>query len=90
MTQSVEDLRVQIDTLDNQLHDLLMERAELVLKIGEAKRRNKIQVVQPDREIIMLRRLLARQFIQPLHFIGQPFHKPFKLLDAFAVGSWNH
>jgi chorismate mutase-like protein len=60
MTQTVEDLRTQIDTLDNQLHDLLMDRAELVLKIGEAKRRNNIQVVQPDREIVMLRRLLAR------------------------------
>ena len=57
---SVDDIRKKIDGLDNSIHDLLMERAELVLKIGEEKRKNKIQVIQPDREIIMLRRLLSR------------------------------
>ncbi|HEY8192071.1 MAG TPA: chorismate mutase, partial [Alphaproteobacteria bacterium] len=44
---TVEDIRHKIDSLDNQLHDLLMERAELVLKIGEEKRKNNVQVIQP-------------------------------------------
>jgi chorismate mutase-like protein len=57
---TVENIRQKIDSLDNQLHDLLMERAELVLKIGEEKRRNNVQVIQPDREILMIRRLLER------------------------------
>ena len=57
---SVEDIRKKIDGLDNSIHDLLMERADLVLKIGEEKRKNKIQVIQLDRETIMLRRLLFR------------------------------
>ncbi len=60
MPGPVDDLRRQIDTLDNQLHDLLMERADLVLKIGEEKRKSKVQVVQPDREAVMIRRLLSR------------------------------
>lgn len=60
MAKAVDDIRSKIDGMDNTIHDLLMQRAELVLKIGEEKRRNNIQVVQPDREIIMLRRLLAR------------------------------
>jgi chorismate mutase-like protein len=60
MSKVVEEIREKIDTLDNKVHDLLMERAELVLKIGEEKRKNQVQVVQPDREIVMLRRLLAR------------------------------
>jgi chorismate mutase / prephenate dehydratase len=60
MTKTVDDIRRTIDTMDNNIHDLLMQRAELVLKIGEEKRRNNVQVVQPDREIVMIRRLLAR------------------------------
>lgn len=60
MSRTVEDLRRQIDTLDNKVHDLLMERADLVVQIGEAKRKDKVQVVQPDREALMVRRLLER------------------------------
>jgi chorismate mutase-like protein len=60
MVRTVEEIRRDIDTLDNRVHDLLMERAELVLQIGEAKKKSKVQVVQPDREAVMIRRLLAR------------------------------
>jgi len=60
MSQTVEDLRKKIDELDNKIHDLLMERADLVVEIGESKKKNKVQVVQPDREAIMIRRLLNR------------------------------
>jgi chorismate mutase-like protein len=60
MGKTVEEIRQDNDTLDNKLHDLLMKRAELVLAIGEEKRRAGVQVIQPDREIVMLRRLLAR------------------------------
>src|SRR5476649_492790 len=60
MSKTVDEIRKTIDGMDNTIHDLLMQRAELVLKIGEEKRKNNVQVVQPDREIIMLRRLLAR------------------------------
>lgn len=60
MSKTVNSVRKQIDTIDNTIHDLLMKRADLVLKIGEEKRKNNIQVVQPDREAVMLRRLLDR------------------------------
>lgn len=56
----VKDIRREIDGLDNKIHDLLMKRAELVTRIGEAKRKSKQPVVQPDREAIMIRRLLSR------------------------------
>lgn len=56
----LDAIRQKIDELDNRLHDTLMERAELVLKVGEEKRKNKIQIVQPAREARMIRRLLAR------------------------------
>ena len=60
MSKPVDDIRREIDSLDDQVHDLLMKRAELVVRIGEEKRKNDIQVVQPCREMMMLRRLLAR------------------------------
>lgn len=57
---SVEEIRKEIDSLDDRIHDLLMERAAMVLRIGEEKRRNNEQIVQPDRENTVVRRILAR------------------------------
>lgn len=56
----LEKIRRRIDELDNTVHDLLMERAELIDSISEAKRKNNIQIVQPAREAKMIRRLLGR------------------------------
>lgn len=60
MSQALEDIRKKIDSIDNQVHDLLMERAALVFDIAAEKAKNKMQVVQPAREAMMLRRLLGR------------------------------
>ncbi len=57
---ALDEIRKKIDELDNRIHDTLMERAELVLKVGEEKRKNNIQIVQPAREARMIRRLLSR------------------------------
>lgn len=59
-SKELDDIRQKIDALDNRIHDTLMERAELVLKVGEEKRKNNIQIVQPAREARMIRRLLER------------------------------
>lgn len=60
MSQSLEEIRREIDSLDHQVHDLLMKRAELIVKVIEAKRKNKMHTVQPEREAMMIRRLLGR------------------------------
>ena len=60
MSKTVDEIRRQIDSLDDQIHDLLMKRAGLVVRIGEEKRKNSVQVIQPAREIVMIRRLLGR------------------------------
>ena len=57
---SLEALRARIDRLDNDMHDLVMQRASLIKDIAEAKRKAGEKVVQPAREAKMLRRLLAR------------------------------
>lgn len=60
MSQKLDDIRKKIDALDNQIHDLLMERADLIIGVTEEKKKNNIPVVQPAREAVMIRRLLAR------------------------------
>jgi len=59
-SQGLEEVRRKIDELDNRIHDTLMERAELVMRVSEEKRKNNIQIVQPAREAKMIRRLLGR------------------------------
>ena len=59
-SQTLDEIRRKIDALDTRIHDTLVERAELVLKIGEEKRKNNIEVVQPAREARMIRRLLEK------------------------------
>ncbi len=53
-------IREQIDKLDDRIHDLLMERADLIKDVGAEKRRIGAQIVMPAREAMMIRRLLAR------------------------------
>ena len=60
MTESLENIRSKIDTIDNNVHDLLMERAALVASVAAAKKKDGLQIVQPAREARMMRRLLAR------------------------------
>ncbi len=59
-TPELDAIRKRIDSLDNQIHDLLMERADLIMAISEEKKRQGIQIVQPAREARMIRRLMAR------------------------------
>ncbi|MEO5367232.1 MAG: chorismate mutase, partial [Magnetococcus sp. WYHC-3] len=39
LPQTLEGLRAGIDAIDDTIHDLLMRRAQLVLKVGEVKER---------------------------------------------------
>jgi len=66
-TPSLDDLRRQIDEIDNSIHDLLMRRTELARQIGRAKGNNAV-FMRPGREARVLRRLVARH--------EGPFPKP--------------
>jgi chorismate mutase / prephenate dehydratase len=54
------ELRLRIDRIDEQIHDLVMARAALVDDIRRHKGRNGTAVMQPQREIAVLRRLANR------------------------------
>lgn len=56
---NLDDLRQQIDGIDDTLHDLLMRRAELVERIAAAKPSGGL-ALRPGREAQVIRRLLVR------------------------------
>ena len=60
MTRLIDDIRRDIDSVDRQLHDLLMKRADLADEIGRIKKQSKTQVVHPDREAALIRKILSR------------------------------
>jgi len=60
MQKTLPKIREKIDAIDNQVHDLLMERAALVSSVALAKKETGAQIVQPAREAMMMRRLLGR------------------------------
>jgi chorismate mutase-like protein len=61
--EPLETLRLEIDRVDDALHDLLMERAILSARVRQTKQAEKHELVlayRPAREASMLRRLKAR------------------------------
>tara|TARA_B100000519_G_scaffold43866_1_gene34644 strand:- start:2020 stop:2880 length:861 start_codon:yes stop_codon:yes gene_type:complete len=58
--ESLDDLRREIDEIDEQVHDLFMNRAGLVKRIREVKRLESIATIRPGREASILRKLIAR------------------------------
>lgn len=57
----LEGLRRRLDDLDDRLHDLLIERAEVVAMVAASKRSDAIASYHPGREAEILRRLAARR-----------------------------
>ena len=52
------ELRTKIDAIDKQLLELINERAEVVLEIGELKRNNDMAVYDPNREKVIEQKLI--------------------------------
>ncbi len=57
---SLDDLRRRIDHVDDRVHDLIMERAELVEAVAALKQTSGQPAFRPGREASILRRLVAR------------------------------
>ena len=58
--KSLDKLRSEIDRLDDELHDLLMKRAEVVERIGALKEDAQQVLLRPGREADIVRRIVAR------------------------------
>ena len=57
---TLDDLRREIDEIDDEMHDLLMRRTKLVDSIGALKKSDGVPAIRPGREAKILRRLMAR------------------------------
>lgn len=56
----LEALRAEIDSIDDQLVELLAKRADIVLQVRNAKKQGNIAIYSPDRERQILDRVLKR------------------------------
>src|SRR5258705_12779539 len=54
---SLEDLRRQIDALDDQIVPLLNARAQIVVQIGKLKQQSGVPIYAPDREKAVLEKV---------------------------------
>jgi chorismate mutase / prephenate dehydratase len=57
---SLDDLRRRIDEIDDQLHELVMERATIVEAVAASKKESRTPAIRPGREAQILRRLVQR------------------------------
>jgi chorismate mutase/prephenate dehydratase len=57
---SLDELRRRVDEIDDRLHDLIMQRAEVIEEIAGTKKRDGVAAMRPGREATILRRLVAR------------------------------
>ena len=59
-SSDLEELRRCLDEIDDKLHDLLIERAEIVSVVAASKREGNLAAFQPGREAQIIRRLVDR------------------------------
>jgi chorismate mutase / prephenate dehydratase len=57
---TLDELRRRLDDIDDNVHDLLMKRAEIVEQVAATKRGSNVPALRPGREAIILRRLAGR------------------------------
>jgi chorismate mutase-like protein len=92
--RSLEDLRREIDAIDDAIHDLVMRRTALLTDVasvkGLAKGAAAGAFLRPGREAVVLRRLIARhrgRFPKPalVHLWREIISAPFSLQGAFSA-----
>ncbi|MFK7822279.1 MAG: chorismate mutase [Planctomycetaceae bacterium] len=97
----LDDLRVQIDSVDQRLVELLNERADLVVKVGEFKRGSGTPIYAPHREAAVLDRVLkmnagplAPRTIEAVYreLMSGSFHleQPLRIGYLGPTGSFSH
>ncbi|MBS9783802.1 chorismate mutase [Candidatus Gracilibacteria bacterium] len=67
----LEKYRSQIDTIDKNILALLAKRREVVLKVGEYKKQNNLEILQKNRweEVLRTKKELAKKFDLDTNFV---------------------
>jgi chorismate mutase / prephenate dehydratase len=101
---NLDQLREQVDILDEKIFDLLNERMKLVKEIGRLKASSKTQIYRPERENYIIERIdkinkvkkgvLNKAAIEALFFeifaISRNFELPEKIAYLGPEGSFTH
>ena len=101
---SLEEVRIKIDAVDQQLLRLLSERAELVHEVGEIKRKDGLEIYAPEREEKLLRKLATqnaemsgrlpeksiRAIFREIMSAALALEMPLKIAYVGPIGSWTH
>lgn len=101
---SLEDTRIKIDAIDQQLIRLLNERAELVHIIGEIKKKDGLDIYVPGREEKLLRKLCElnaaqkglltekaiRSIFREIMSAALALENSLKIAYLGPAGSWTH
>ncbi|MEY4505016.1 MAG: hypothetical protein RL154_1313, partial [Pseudomonadota bacterium] len=54
---NLDEIRVKIDSIDNEVLELLAQRVTLVKEVGRIKHANNESIYRPEREAAILKRL---------------------------------
>ena len=74
--QELDQYRGRIDTLDDQILELLNQRAQVALKIAQGKQNGSLAIFAPAREALLMRRLLeSNRGPLPDRAVRQVFHE---------------
>ena len=71
----INELREKIDTIDNQIIELLDERFDVAKAIGEEKKKNNIQVLDSKREQVILDKVDSKASKEHAEYIKQIYIK---------------
>lgn len=97
-SSSLDQLRRQIDQIDDQLHDLIMRRAEIVAAVADVKEADGILAYRPGRAAQILRRIVGTHrgpFPRPalvrlwLELLGGTVAMQTEFTIAVADGGWD-
>lgn len=77
--EQLEDLRQQIDSVDNQLCELYLKRLAVVQKVAALKQQHNLPVLQSKREQQILQHLSANLSPEQVQEVSALYHHIFKL-----------
>lgn len=99
--QNIDDLRLKIDAIDDEILLLLNKRMQCVQKIGELKKSSKSSIYRPEREKAILSRLISKNdglldknAIEAIYFeifgVARNLEMPQKVAFLGPEGTYTH
>ena len=98
---SLDEIRKKIDSIDQQLLEILSQRADLVHEVGLIKKREGLQIYAPDREDALLRKLVEmnqgilpeksiRAIYREIMSAALALEEDLKIAYLGPEGTWTH